>query len=110
MQAVRHPARAGQERAFLRAVRSRPGAPDQAILGQFAPDRLDRGDHSRITGRQKADQRQQQQARIEFLAAIILREAPAPFIPAFPADILMDLAPRGAQPVRQHAVLQIGCA
>ena len=51
-------------------------APHQAVDHQLAADRLDGAAHARIVGRQEADQRQQQQAGIQRLAAEILHEAP----------------------------------
>ena len=69
---VGEPEAAGEERALARrqpvARPRRVVAQHEAVLDQLALDRRDRADDARIVGRQEADQRDQQQARVQLLA------------------------------------------
>ncbi len=49
-------------------------APDQAVRHQFPADRVDGADNARVVRRQEADQRQQQQARVQDVAVQRLGE------------------------------------
>src|SRR5581483_1589411 len=76
--AVREPERARQEDTFagrqpvdaaLAAV-----AEDEAVLEKLALDRLDRAADTGIRGGEEADERQHQEARVEFLRPVRLDE------------------------------------
>ena len=81
----------------------RPVAKDESVLEQLALDRLDRAAHPRIGGGKEADERNQQQARIELFRAVRLHERPERVVVAalghFPVDRVAHLAPPIDRPV-----------
>src|SRR5689334_18133327 len=53
-------------------------AEDEPVLGQLGGDRLDRGAHARVIGRQEAQQRDQQGGGVEGVGLVVLaKDAPA---------------------------------
>ena len=68
-QRVRQPERAGDEQALaaLDAIIGLAGliSPDEAAVAQFAADRGDRAQHTRVGGGEESDARDQQQAGVE---------------------------------------------
>ena len=49
-------------------------AEDEAVLGQVVGDRLDRGPHPRVVGREEAQQRDQQGRGVERVGLVVLAE------------------------------------
>src|SRR5580704_1242432 len=92
---IGEPEAAGQKSPF---PWRQPIDPLAGIVAQHEPvddqalfDRLDRADHARVGGRQKAHERQQQKARIERLRAVGLDKTAELAIERLLADVGMDL-------------------
>ena len=66
-------------------------AHDQAVPGERAADRLDRAHDAFVLGGQEADQRDQQQARVQTLRAVRLDERLQLGVEAVGADVGVDL-------------------
>src|SRR5262249_33306009 len=88
---VAQPEAAGQEGAFARfqAVVDLLGvvAPHEAVDQKLALDRLDRADEARIVGLHEADRCEQEQARVELVAAVGGAEGIALSVEALVADL-----------------------
>ena len=91
---VGQPEAAGEERAFFAAdpIIDLVGRITQheAVVDKAPLDRLDRADRARVVDRQEANLRDEEEARVQGLAAIILHEAAALGVEAVFADIGVD--------------------
>src|SRR5712691_2602591 len=98
---VREPERARQEHALARRQPvldlGGPVAQNESVDDQLAPDRVDGGDEARIRRGQKADQRHQEDARVELVRVERLRERLLLLAPGareyFSADLVAQLPP-----------------
>ena len=96
VQAVGHPERAGQEGALV------PGEPvdgpgvrgavaqHEPVLGQLPLDGLDGGAHAVVGGGKEAHQRDHEQAGVEGVGAVVLREGPDVGVVALGAHLVVD--------------------
>ena len=71
-------------------------AQDQAVDDQVALDRLDRPAHARVRRGQEADERDEQEARVQLLRRVRLHERPELLVEAVRADVGVDLVAQGA--------------
>src|SRR5207248_776537 len=81
--------------AFARwkAVNIRTRVPaHEAVLEKLTLDRLHRRDDPRVLRRKEADLRHHEQARVEIVGAVILSERVALSVPAFLADLVVNLS------------------
>ena len=92
-QVVGEPERARQEEALRRAA-APSTSPHGCDSGATRPsttrsraDRRQRAAHARVVGRQEADDRHQQQARVDFARAVVLDERVAPGVVALAANL-----------------------
>jgi hypothetical protein len=106
-QIVGKPERAWQEEPFAGRqsidVPGRAIAQHEAVDGELALDRFDRRAHARILVRQEADERHEQQARVERRRSVALHEHAARVIDALRAHLGMDARAHVA-PVLDRAI------
>src|SRR5437868_10722608 len=103
---VDEPERARQEDALagrqavdrLRLV-VRAVALDEAVADELALDRRHRADHPRVVGRQKADERDHEQARIDALRAVEADERVELGVESAPEHLVVDLGPHLTPPL-----------
>src|SRR6266545_2670658 len=95
LEAVDEPERARQEDplaggqpvdALLAAV-----AEDEAVIDEVAADRVDRAAHARVARGEKADERNHEQARVERVRAVVLRERAEALVVAVTDHVRRDL-------------------
>ena len=96
-QRIGEPEGAGQEDAFGTGQPVVAGlgtvAQEKAVFGQVPPNGVNRADHARVVMRQEADPGDQQQAGVEFGAAVGLDEGVPFFVEAACHDVGMEFVP-----------------
>src|ERR687888_386282 len=104
LEAVDEPKRTGQEdplagRQTVDAALVRQVSQDEAVPDQRPLDRIDRPLHSLVAGGEEADERNQEQARVEAFRTVRLRERRERRVVSAAADLGVDLVPKLAPPL-----------
>ena len=76
-----------------------PVSEDEAVLHQLAAHRLERAAHPRVVGRQEAEERDRQQARVESLPVVVPDEGAELLVVAALEHLGVDLVANAAPAV-----------
>src|SRR4029434_4089717 len=79
-------------------------APDERPLADLLLDRVDRAQDARVVRRQKAEDRDEQQARLQAVPTVVLDERVALRLVAFGQDLGMNLVASGSPAVEGRIV------
>src|SRR5262249_32693061 len=97
---VGKPEAAGKEDPFASRQAVTPNgcviSPDEAVLHEMGPDRLDCAENAWVLGREKSHQRDQQSGSIDVLGPVALDEGPALRIEAQAADLPVKIVAKPA--------------
>ena len=103
---LHEPERAGQERPLagreavhVRVLLVRAVPLDEPVLREVALDRGDGGRDARVVDREEADERQEQEARVEPVRAVRLRERADALVEALPAHLGVHLVAQREPPL-----------
>src|ERR671931_264589 len=78
----------------------------EAVADELPLDRRHRADHARVVGRQEADERDHEQARVEALRAVEADEGVELGVESLAEHLVVDLRPHPAPPVDRPAAVE----